>query len=111
MNLYGTTARLLGLEPVEKPVPNKVESVEVKTISIVKDIRILITDDTPVNIKVAMFLLKKLGYKADRASNGLEAVRAQRKNPYDILLVDVQMPVMDGIEATKEIRDDSSDEK
>ncbi|MGK0237653.1 MAG: signal transduction histidine kinase/CheY-like chemotaxis protein, partial [Candidatus Pelagisphaera sp.] len=111
LNLYRTTARLLGLEPVEKPVPNKVESVEVKAISIVKDIRILVTDDNPVNIKVAMFLLKKLGYKADRASNGLEAVRAHRKNPYDILLMDVQMPVMDGIEATKEIRDDSSDEK
>jgi hypothetical protein len=41
-----------------------------------------VTDDNPVNIQVAIFLLRKLGYKADRASNGLESVRAHSENPY-----------------------------
>ena len=67
-------------------------------------IRILLAEDNPVNQKLALRLLEKMGYSADVAENGIEALHAMEHKDYDVVLMDVQMPEMDGWQATREIR-------
>ena len=56
-----------------------------------------------MNQRVATLMLQRLGYRADVASNGFEALQAVERQPYDLILMDVQMPEMDGVQATREI--------
>ncbi|MEB3338628.1 MAG: response regulator [Leptolyngbyaceae bacterium] len=66
-------------------------------------LRILVAEDHPVNQKMALLLLKRLGYRADVAENGLEVLAALQHQSYDVVLMDVQMPEMDGLMATQQI--------
>lgn len=65
---------------------------------------ILLAEDNPVNQKVAIFSLEKLGYQADIANNGMEAINFVQQKNYDLIFMDMQMPEMDGLTATKHIR-------
>jgi two-component system sensor histidine kinase/response regulator len=66
---------------------------------------ILLAEDHPVNQKVEIRMLKKLGYQAEIAANGLESLQALKHHSFDLVLMVVMMPLMDGIEATRIIRE------
>ncbi len=70
-----------------------------------QNISILVVDDNLVNQKVAEFILKKMNFVCDFADNGEEAYLKHKEKEYDVVLMDIQMPVLDGIDSMRKIRD------
>ncbi|MBT2325571.1 response regulator [Variovorax paradoxus] len=103
-HLFDTLANLLARELPAKPAPGTAAKAQIdQTMASRHPLRILLAEDNAVNQKLAMRLLQQMGYRADLASNGIEAVESVQRQAYDVVLMDVQMPELDGLDATRQI--------
>ncbi len=101
--LYDTLREIFGAVKPDTAAPISAARMD-SGIGVRNPLRILLVEDYVVNQKVAVRILERIGYRADIAGNGLEAIASLRRQFYDVVLMDVQMPEMDGIEATGYIR-------
>ncbi len=100
-SLLDTLTRVLSNNEVTRKLPasTQIDS----TLAQQMPLRILLADDNPVNLKVGQSYLQRMGYRAELASNGREVLQALDQHSFDIVILDVQMPVLNGYEAAKEI--------
>jgi signal transduction histidine kinase/HPt (histidine-containing phosphotransfer) domain-containing protein len=100
-HLYDTLVSLLAGQSARRSMPRRAPQ---ETLPALRSLRILLVEDNPMNQRVASLILQKLRQRADLAGNGLEAVAAVQRQPYDVVLMDCEMPEMDGFAATRVIR-------
>ena len=104
-NLFNVLNGIISSASAVKIKGTKKENTMDSTLAVRHPLRVLLVEDNMINQKVAAKILSRLGYQSDIASNGFEAIEALERQTYDVIFMDIQMPEMDGNEATRQIRE------